>query len=70
MPGHILIAEQITAQAGMSGPLRAVAIADYLVRKKIDSGRISIGTQGTSSDPLIRQNQALEISLLEKDICP
>jgi outer membrane protein OmpA-like peptidoglycan-associated protein len=70
MTGQILIAEQKTAQIKTPAPLRAVAVAEYLVSKNIDSGRISIGTQGTSSDSLVQQDQALEISLLEKDICP
>jgi flagellar motor protein MotB len=70
MPGQILIVEQKTDQTKMAGPLRAITVAEYLVRKNIESGRISIGTHATSSDPSVRQNQALEISLLEKDICP
>jgi hypothetical protein len=70
MPGRILIAEQKNAPTAASGPQRAVAAAEYLIQKNFDSGRISISTRVTASNPRTRQNQMLEISVLGKDICP
>jgi flagellar motor protein MotB len=69
MPGRILIAEQNNPTAA-SGPGRAVAAAEYLTRKNIESGRISISTRTTDANLRTQQDQMLEISVLEKDICP
>jgi flagellar motor protein MotB len=70
MTGQVLIAEKNTAQKISSAPLRAIAVAEYLVTKNIESGRISIGKDGTASYPPGEQQQTMEISLLEKEICP
>lgn len=70
MRGQILIVETKTAQTHVAGPQRAVVIAEYLVQKEIDPGRINISTRQTSLNLSVGQNQEMEIGLVENEICP
>jgi hypothetical protein len=70
MKGQILVVEPKNAQTHVAGPQRAVVIAEYLVRKNIELGRISISTRQTSPDSPVKESQDMEIGLVEKEVCP
>lgn len=70
MPGQVLIAEQRRPDSKWANPQRAIAVVEYLAGRDIESGRISVSSQVTSADAAAQHGEALEISLLEKGVCP
>jgi len=70
MPERIVVAERSAESNKPFDPRRVVAITEYLQQQQMNPAKISVSSCGTLPPQDAKAGEFIEISLLDKSICP